>query len=158
MLLALVRRPAGEDLEQDRPQPVDVGPRVDQVEPPLGLLRRHVRRRPELPPRLRRLAPRLGRHAHLGQRLVGLVGPVDDLGQAPVEDDHLAEAPQHDVLRLQVAVHHPARVRIADRLADRHERLQQPQPLQRVDLPPPRSSWCSAIAWRRVRPWTNRMV
>ena len=39
------RRPTGQDLVEDRAQTVDVGPFVDQVVPPLGLLGRHVRRR-----------------------------------------------------------------------------------------------------------------
>ena len=39
------RRPAGQDLVEDRPQAVDVGPLVDQVVAPLGLLGGHVCRR-----------------------------------------------------------------------------------------------------------------
>ena len=57
--------------------------------------------------------------------LAGLLGLVDHLGQAPVEHDHLAEAAEHDVFGLQVAVDHAARVGVADRLADLDERLQQ---------------------------------
>ena len=57
------------------------------------------------------------------------VGLTDDLGQAPVEHDHLAVAAEHHVFGLEIAVDHPPRVRIADRLTDLDERLEQ-LPLQ----------------------------
>ena len=47
-----------------------------------------------------RAAP--GRAATAGVEVVS-VGPVDQLGQAPV-DDHLAVVAEHDVVRLEVAV------------------------------------------------------
>jgi len=45
------------------------------------------------------------------------VGLAALLGQAPVDDDGLAEGPDHDVGRLQVSVDHAARVRVGHRLA-----------------------------------------
>ena len=39
------------------------------------------------------------------------VGGVEKLGQAEVKDFHVAVRPQHDVFRLDVAVHDPTRVR-----------------------------------------------
>jgi hypothetical protein len=54
---------------------------------------------------------------------VGAVG--QDLGQAPVQHQHLAEGADHDVARLEVAVHHPAAVREGDRIADLEEGLHQ---------------------------------
>src|SRR5690606_11048993 len=40
--------------------------------------------------------------------------------------------PQHDVVRLQVAVEHPPRMGVVDRLADRHERAEQAAQFERA--------------------------
>ena len=109
---------------------------------PLGLLRRHVRRRAQYLSRLRPLVGRLpggaiiGRLARLrtdganGQRLRRMVFVLDlpagqICGKAPVHDLDLAEAPHHDVGWFQVAVDDAPAVGKADRLAHLQERLQQ---------------------------------
>ena len=53
-----------------------------------------------------------------GRRVVGHAAAGQDLGQAPVHDLDLAEAADHDVRRLQVAVDHAAGVGVGHRLAD----------------------------------------
>ncbi len=99
------------------------------------LLRRHVGRRPQHAPRPRRVG---GHGAATGGDLrLLLVGPPrgaavrlvagQHLGQAPVHHLDLAEAPDHDVRRLQVAVDHAPSVRIGHRLADRLEDPHQPR-------------------------------
>ena len=87
------------------------------VDSPDRLLRRHVRRRAEHAPGLRR-AVRVASRADLGRRRsasgsVRRPGPPpvrQDLGQAPVHDLDLAEGPDHDVGRLQVPVDDPVGV------------------------------------------------
>jgi hypothetical protein len=86
---------------------------------PLGLLGAHVGRRPQ-----RAARQRLGRPA--GRRrdqrpLAGTrtgVGPAGRLGQAPVDYQRLAVLADDDVPRLDVAVQHAPRMRVADRVAD----------------------------------------
>ena len=63
------------------------------------------------------------------------VGAVDDLGQAPVQDDHLAEVAQDDVLPLQVAVDHPPRVGVRQRVADADEGVEQRDEVERGRRP-----------------------
>lgn len=57
-------------------------------------------------------------------------------GQAPVDDQSLAEPPQHHVVRLQVAVQHAAAVGVGDHLADGDEPAQQPAELNRRRVGP----------------------
>ncbi len=64
-----------------------------------------------------------------------LVLAADDLGQAPVEHHHLAEAAEDDVVRLQVAVDDAVRVGVVEGLADADEGLQQFRAGQRVFTP-----------------------
>ena len=60
-----------------------------------------------------------------GPGIGGDAAPGQDLGQAPVHHLHLAEAAHHHVGGLEVAVDHPAGVRVSDRLCHREERGQQ---------------------------------
>ena len=108
-VLAVMGRAAGEDLEEDGPEPVDVRAAVDQVVTAFRLFRGHVGGRADLADRRRRL--RVPGEADVEDRRLGFLRRlVDHLRQAPVEDDDLAEVPQHDVLRLQVAVDHSPRM------------------------------------------------
>ncbi len=95
-------RAAGEALEQHRAQREQVGAGVE-VGRAAGLLRRHVRRRPQHQPGLRH--PVRGLPA-LGDAEVEEADPVD----APVDEE--------DVARLHVPVNDPAGVRGAERLRD----------------------------------------
>ena len=53
---------------------------------------------------------------------VGLIRLTGDrahhLGEAPVHHEHLAEAPDHDVVGLEIPVDHPPGVGVGNRLAD----------------------------------------
>ena len=60
------------------------------------------------------------------------VALADHLGQPPVDDQGLAVPPQHDVGRLQVAVEHPAAVRVVDRVANVEK---PPEQLPELDAP-----------------------
>ncbi len=61
-----------------------------------------------------------------GLGIVGGTAAGEDLGQAPIHHLDLAEGPDHDVRRLDVAVDHPARVGVGDGLRDRLEDRQHP--------------------------------
>src|SRR5262249_58032209 len=52
-----------------------------------------------------------------------------NLGQAPVQELDLAEGAHHDVARLQIAVDHPARVRVGHDLT---ELLEYPQDTRQI--------------------------
>ena len=115
--LAADRRRSGQQLVEDHPQGVDVGPGVHVQGVEAGLLRRHVQRR--------------ARHAGEGgvQALVGQLQAAGGLGQAEV--DHPGHGPavvglDQDVGRLQVAVDDPLLVGVLHRRADQAE---QGQPL-----------------------------
>ncbi len=83
------REPAGEQLERDAADRVEVRPRPDPL--PHRLLGRHVERRPD-------------RHPGLGQHR-GATDLVGRLGDAEVRDLHAALDRHHDVLGLEVAMH-----------------------------------------------------
>jgi hypothetical protein len=109
-------------LEQDGAERVHVGPRVDALHLAARLLRRHVPGRPEQRARLRS-----GRGRRVGH-VEGHIGRARDARDAPIEDVHLAELPEHDVGRLQIPVHHAAGVREGDREAHAGERPEEPAP------------------------------
>ncbi len=71
-----------------------------------------------------RRARRLQGRATTSRRATRAVG-VHHLGEAPVEDVHLAELAEHDVARLEVAVEHAAGVGEVHREARRGERREQ---------------------------------
>ena len=129
---------AGQEGVERRPQAVDVAGRADLVPPALRLLRAHVLRRTQCRAGLRERQIGFGQTPGCpgleGDR--GFLGPIDRLGQAPIDDQRLAVGAQHDVRRLQVPVQHPAAVREIHRVADVEEMPQQlPQrqdPLARV--------------------------
>ena len=123
---------------EDRAEAVDVRGRAQLVELPRRLLGAHVRRRTDETPRQRRRRPGPrgrgeGDAAGLGPARVALAGGP---GQAPVDDQGLAEPPQHHVVRLQVAVQHAAAVGVGDDLADGDEPAQQPAELDRRRVGP----------------------
>ena len=60
-----------------------------------------------------------------GGGVVGRAALGEDLGEAPVHHLDLAEGADHHVRGLQVAVDHPPRVGIGDRLGDRLEDRQE---------------------------------
>ncbi len=93
------RRPARQQLVQDRPQGVHVGRRPDRVLLAPGLLRRHVARRAH-------------GHAAYGQPAVAL----QPSGQAEIGDLGRAVGGEQDVGRLEVAVDDPALVSDVDGL------------------------------------------
>ena len=111
----------GQQLVQHRPQAPDVAAPVQQVQVPPRLLGAHEARSAD------------GRAVHRPrhrQLLDGLAG--DDLGHiahrprhAPVQQQHLSEGPQHDVVRLDVPVQHPAVVGVGKRIAHLDEGNQQ---------------------------------
>lgn len=88
--VAAERLRAGEQLVEHCPERIDVGAVVDRVALRPGLLRAHVGDRAQDHPRL----------GHLQRRRLGSIA-----GQAEVDDAHLALRIEHQVLRLDVAVH-----------------------------------------------------
>ena len=106
LVLRLERPPARQHLVEDHAGGVDVGAGVDRLAE--RLLGREVLGRAE-------------DDAGLGQRLPAALG-LGHLGDAEVEDlDHVALAvalDQHDVLRLEIAVHDAGRVRVVEPAED----------------------------------------
>ncbi len=96
------RRAAREHLVRHRAKGVDVRPVVD-VGIPGGLFGRHVRGRAE-------------RHADGGEAAFGL-GLADRFGHPEIGDDGVVAGEQH-VVRLDVAMHHTARVGVRERIRD----------------------------------------
>ena len=128
-LVVRARRVEGEereDLEEDRPQGVDVGARVERASVADRLLRRHVSRRPHHRAQGGARRARVGGIGGDGPLPVALGGGrvLHDLRQSPVEDVHLAEIAQHHVVGLEIPMNHAARVGEVDREADAGERSQ----------------------------------
>src|SRR3569832_2362984 len=117
---ASVLRLAGEHLEQDRAERVDIG-RSARLHGPLELLRRHVARRAEQLALLDVEAVDVVA-MDLGDRL------ADDAREPPIEHVDYAEVAEHHVRGLEIAVDDAARVRELDREADIGERAQQARP------------------------------
>ena len=115
-----VRGLAGEDLAQDRAESKHVGPLVEFLGAPHGLLGGHVRGgahhasldglRPDG-------AGSHGRNAREIRRSSRLVS-AEHLGEPPVDDLHLAERADHHVRGFEVTVDHPARVGVGHGLSD----------------------------------------
>jgi hypothetical protein len=132
-VVAPVRGPPREELEEDRAQGPHVAPLVDRLEIPPGLLRAHV-------------GGRAHDRAVDGPTELGAADPVDlpfdvstrqvflpvGLREAPVEDDGLAELAEHDVVRLQIAVDHAPTVRVGDALAGGEEGVEVAQALGEI--------------------------
>ena len=158
-VVALEWRLAGQQTVECRAQAVDVRPRAQPVELAPGLLGAHVGRRAQ---RAARQGLRLSRWRR-GDRLLAdrRVGPAHGLGQPPVDHQCLAVLAHDDVGRLDVAVDHPAGVRVIDGVADIEEPAQQLAQLQRpaagVALSAS-SSWNRSIASLSESPLMNRMA
>ena len=121
-------RAAGQEVEQDRAERVDVGPPGHVAGK--GLLRRHVGRGAQD----RAGAGQVDRgrllRALIGPRLLLVGGIFDVLGQSPVDDDRLAVVADDDVVRLEVAVDDAAVVGVGDRVGHRQDAREQPPPLR----------------------------
>jgi hypothetical protein len=112
---------AGEQLEQDDAEAVDVGRGRDRRAE--DLLGRRV----------------LGRQRPAGLlRELGLVGDalVEQLGDAEVEQAHLGVLGDEDVAGLEVAMHHQVGVRMPDRARDLQEQAQPPGQVELAALAP----------------------
>ena len=104
-----MQRLAGEDLEQDRAERVDVGRRC-RPSCAAHLLGRHVAGRAEHRAGLRRAVER---SAVADREAASSRSPVEHARDAPVEHVDLAEVAEHDVRRLEIAMDDAARVREA---------------------------------------------
>ena len=143
------------------PRREDVGPLVEPLDLAAGLLRGHVGGVPITEPACERsgssepLGPwrsRVSWRSSLpASCVVGDAAPGQDLGQAPVHHLDLAEAADHHVRRLQVAVDHAAGVGVGHRLGDWLEDRQEPGLVVGGSGRAARSS-------ARVRPLTSFMV
>ena len=93
--------------------------RADEVQSTRGLLGGHVGWRPQGLPLDREVSFASGplfEADRVPMRLVLSLAYV--LGEPPVQNDHLTEVAQQDVLPLEVAVQHSARVGVGDGVAD----------------------------------------
>ena len=94
---ARMKRLEREDLEEDRAERINVGPRVERADFAAHLLRRDVSGRAHHLPAHRLSA----RRRHIVDRLgvdADVIG-ARDLGEAPIEDVNLAEVAEHHVRR-----------------------------------------------------------
>jgi hypothetical protein len=113
-----IRRLTGEDLAQDRTEREDVAALVELVDVAQGLLGRHVGGRPHDAARDRLRALRLAAHGRDDGMLLPFLRALlqaEHLREAPVDDDDLAERPDHHVGGLEVAVDHAAAVGVRHR-------------------------------------------
>ena len=120
---------AGQDFEQDCPQTVDVGSLVHVLHTASCLLRRHVRWRAKFLSRLRRF--RLSVVCH-DDRCRVFVLAAHRASKAPVQHESLTVFTQHDILGLQVAMNHTARMCVGDGVADAQKDVEQPPFRERV--------------------------
>jgi hypothetical protein len=115
---------------QDRAQRVHVGAGVHELHVAEVLFWRHVPWCPHHPTHPGPGRPIVG-HV-VDDSVVGLRGrrgrrPAgEDLGDAPVQHQHLAERADHHVGRLQISMHHSPGVRVADGVAHLREHVQLP--------------------------------
>ena len=121
--LRVVRRLAREQVIQGRAERVDIAARIDLLA--TELLGRHEAgcAVDDADPGLERVR---GIHEH---RHPGLLDLADDLREAPVDHDRLAEISDEDVRRLDVAVDDPSLVRVRDRLRRGHHVRDERAPL-----------------------------
>ena len=116
-------RPAGQEAVERGAEAVDVAERPDRLQAALGLFRAHIGRSPDDRTRLGLAAAGGARRPErpLGRRLaVGIVA-AHKLGQAPIDDQGLAEGTQHDVRWFEIAMEDPPAVGIRHRIADAKE-------------------------------------
>ena len=105
-----------ENLVQDRPEAIDVRPRIHSFNFPACLFRRHIGRRAEHTP-LHRAPFCTVTACGPGQDLLGVTSESRLLAQSPIHDQDLAEVTDHHVLRFEIAVVHPAAVGEGDGIA-----------------------------------------
>ena len=122
-VLVFERRPERQHGIQDGAQAPDIARAIHPVKPATGLLGAHPAWRPDDRP------VHGAGHRDLARRSLpvhqfGLT--VQHPGDAPVHDDDLAVGPEHDVVGLEIPVHHAPPVGVGDGLADLQERGQQP--------------------------------
>ncbi|MFT3770046.1 MAG: hypothetical protein QM820_31850 [Minicystis sp.] len=91
-----------------------------QLALPAGLLRRHVRGRAQDVADAGEIGGEI-----LGHEVVRVLLGADAAGQAPVHHQDLAELADHEVVGLEIAVHHAAAVGEGDRLGDAREAVEQ---------------------------------
>ena len=94
---------------------------------------------------------------------VALLVPADELRQAPVHHQGLAVLAHDHVGRLEVAVDHPAAVRVLDRVADvdeAPEELLEPEPRLAFAAAParPRLAWNCRTASLKLSPLMKRIT
>ena len=122
-----VRRSTRQQLKQDGTDPVDVGVLAGGA---ARLLRSHVGRSSDCATILsvgrciRCYAPgSVGRTTRtLDLRIIRI---ACKFGEPPVQQDHFAEFTEHNIAGLEIAVHHSARMRVTDRIADTDNGRQQ---------------------------------
>lgn len=113
-VLAGVRRAPGEHVKERRAEQVHVGVHPEARSAAAEHLGRHVARRSGEAPHVR------------DEREASRPVVEERDGDAPVDEVDLAEAADHHVVRLDVAVDDAAAVREADRVAHRHEHREVP--------------------------------
>ena len=100
------RQLQGQHFVEQRPERIDIGARVHGAAG--DLLGRHIGR----------CSDRMSRLGNVGARLGLELGLAHQLGDTPIEKEHFAVLADHDVGRLDVAMHDPFEVRIFE--CERH--------------------------------------
>ncbi len=121
-IVVLHRWAQHQKLVKDRSQRVHVRPGIEGLDFAARLLRAHVFRRAE-----NRADHRDARGSRLGadKRMAGLVRSgachvwaAEHFRESPIHHEHFAEIPDHNVLRLEIAMDHAIAVREGDGVAD----------------------------------------
>ena len=123
-----VGRPPAQHHIQQSPQRVHIAAGIDAVHRSPCLLGRHVEGSARHLARLRLVCPLTAAVGLHRERLFSIEDrnrPSQQLGQPPVQHQHLTMASHHDVVRLQVPVDHTPAVRVAHGLAHQPERVDQ---------------------------------
>jgi hypothetical protein len=126
--------PPGQNLVQNGPETIDVGMPLDQVKASGGLLRCHEGGRTHRLAMHRETGFSPTRQIDHGRRTARVCFLIDELGQAPIQYDDLAEVSQHHVLTFEISVDHPSGVRVRDGVADSDEGIHQGNEIDRFCL------------------------
>ena len=121
-IAALVGRGGGQHLVEHDAEAVDVRAMVDAVELAAGLFGAHVGRRADGGAGDGLMISQAA-ELQLGGGLQQRLGRADHFGQTPIHDQDLAVGPDHEVARLEIAMHHATAVGEGHGVADLEEQL-----------------------------------
>ena len=127
-------RLARKQFKQNGPEAVDIGALVHQVDAAEGLFRGHIGGRSQGRASARGIRAGVISQCHRGHFFI--FGP-NLPSQPPIQHDRFAIVPQHDIVRLQIAMNDSAGMCIGDRIADINKDTHQAGHRERILLTRP---------------------